>query len=146
MNIKTLLLESGINLDNTIVIGSGILNTLELRKNNNVKIIVSEQIYTVLLTNKSFQQQEVNGRKSLAQGLLDVGTVWTIVDKQWTFEDLLDDSIVIDDVRYVTVEFLCNAKTSLLLNGEFSQKDKDDIVLMNTYLDAQGIPKCGCDC
>lgn len=146
MNIKALLLNSGIDLDNAIVIGSGILNALELRKSNDLEIIVSEHIYSFLVSNASFVQKERHGRTSLEQGLLNVGTTWTIVGHTWTFETLMDHSVVLDGVRYITVEFLCNAKTSWLLNGEFRQKDKDDIVLMNAYLDKQGSPKCGCDC
>ncbi len=148
MNIKALLSEFYLNLDNAIVIGSGILNALELRKSNAIEVIVSEQTYKQLLKNTSFtfKEKERKDRASLDFGLLDVGTVWTIVEQQWTFESLLEHSIVIGDVRYITIEFLCNAKTSLLLNGEFRQKDKDDVVLMNAYLDAQGPSKCGCDC
>lgn len=146
MNIKAILLEAHLDSDNAIVIGSGILNALELRKNDDVEVIVSEQVYNNIQKNDSFKEKEIKGRTSLESGLLDVAKIWTIVDKQWTFDSLLEHSIVIDDVRYITVEFLCNAKTSWLLNGEFRQKDKDDVVLMNTYLDAQGPSKCGCDC
>ena len=146
MNIKSILSEAHLNSDNAIVIGSGILNALELRKSNDVEVIVSEQMYRNIEKDESFREKEVKGRSSLESGLLGVGTLWTIVDKQWTFESLLDHSIVVDGVRYITVEFLCNAKTSWLLNGEFRQKDKDDIVLMNTYFDSQGPSTCGCDC
>lgn len=146
MNIKALLSETHINSDNAIVIGSGILNALELRKSHDVEVIVSEQTYRNIEKDKSFREEEVNGKSWLKSGLLNVGMVWDIVDEQWTFESLLDHSIVIDDVRYITVEFLCNAKTSWLLSGEFCQRDKDDIILMNTYLDAQGPSTCGCDC
>jgi hypothetical protein len=135
MNIKALLSQAGINSDNAIVIESGILNALELRKSTQVKVIVSEQTYKTFIGNKSFKPD-----------LLTLCIVWTIVDKQWTYQDLLDHSTIIDDVRYITIDFLCNAKTSQLLNGEFSQKDKDDLVLMNTYLDKQGPSTCGCDC
>ena len=146
MNIKAVLSEAHLDLDNAMVIGSGILNALELRKSNDVEVIVSEQIYKNLEQDTSFEKKEIQGRSSLESGLLNVSTVWTIVDQEWTFESLLEHSIVIDDVRYITVEFLCNAKTSWLLNGEFRQKDKDDVVLMNVYLDDQGPSKCGCDC
>lgn len=146
MNIKAVLSETHLNSDNAIVIGSGILNALELRKSNDLEIIVPQDRYNTLLSNASFVQKERHGRTSLEQGLLNVGTTWTIVGHTWTFETLLDHSVVLDGVRYITVEFLCNAKTSWLLNGEFRQKDRDDIVLMNAYLDKQDSPKCGCDC
>lgn len=146
MNIKAILSEAHLDSDNAIVIGSGILNALELRKSDDVEVIVSDQVYNNIQKNGSFKEKDTKGRMSLESGLLDVGKSWTIVDQQWTFESLLEHSIVIDDVRYITVEFLCNAKTSWLLNGEFRQKDKDDVVLMNTYLDAQGPSTCGCDC
>lgn len=146
MNIKAVLSVAHLDSDNAIVIGSGILNALELRKSNDVEVIVSEQIYKNLEQDTSFKKKERQGRSLLESGLLGVGTVWTIVGQKWTFESLLEHSIVIDGVRYITVEFLCNAKTSWLLNGEFRQKDKDDVVLMNDYLDAQGPSKCGCDC
>ena len=144
MDIKALFAEVGINPDEAIVIGSGILNALNLRKSNDVEIIVSQQIYKSLLDNKSFHKKEKNGRESLEYGLLNIGTEWTIVGDQWGFYSLLNDSIVIDEIRYVTVQFLCNAKTSWLLNGEFRQKDKDDIVLMNAYLDEHTQSNCCC--
>ena len=134
MNIKALLAESHLNSDNTIVVGSGVLQALDLRKSNKVEVVVSDQIYKKCIDNNS-----------LESGLV-VSTVWNVADNQWAFDELLDDSMVIDGIRYVTVEFLCNVITNRLLSGEFHQKDKDDIVLMNNYLDQQGTQKCSCDC
>ena len=99
------------------------------------EVVVSPDLYEFFLAHPDFQKQARRGKPVFVSGSLEILFSWTIVGTVWTFQDLCTDSVIIDEVRYITVEFLCNAKTAWLLNGEFRQKDKDDVVLMNAYLD-----------
>jgi len=61
-------------------------------------------------------------------------TSWTVLGETWAFDNLLEHSVVIDGVRYNTVQFLLNAKRSWLADKDVRQKDIDDIKLMEAYL------------
>jgi len=61
-------------------------------------------------------------------------TDWTVLGETWTFDNLLEHSVVIDGVRYNTAQFLLNVKRSWLVNDDVRQKDIDDVKLMETYL------------
>lgn len=135
MNTAQTLASFGLTPENSIVIGSGILGALNIRSARDTEVVVSADLYEFFLANTDFQKQERQGRPVFVAGSLEILFSWTIVGTVWTFQDLCTDSVIIDGVRYTTVEFLCNAKTAWLLNGEFRQKDKDDVILMNAYLD-----------
>jgi len=61
-------------------------------------------------------------------------TDWTVLGETWTFDNLLEHSVVIDGVRYNTVQFLLDTKRSWLADKDVRQKDIDDVQLMETYL------------
>ena len=134
MNIKDKLDEIGLNPDNAIVIGSGILNALNLRESKDIDVVVTEEKHKELCSNSRFHQEESHGRDVLKDNLLEIGTSWTVVGRTWKFKDLLSHSIVIDDVRYNTIEFLLDAKRKWLTDGDVRQKDIDDVKLMEGYL------------
>lgn len=104
--------EIGLNSDNAIVIGSGILNALNLRES----------------------KEENHGKEILINGLFEIGTIWTVIGKTWKFSDLLNYSVIINDVRYITIQFLLDVKKCWLADGDARQKDKDDIKLIENYL------------
>ena len=55
-------------------------------------------------------------------------------NKDWKFDDFLGESVVIDEVRYTTLEFLLAVKQSWLLEKDARQKDIDDAELIKNYL------------
>src|SRR3989344_4048232 len=134
MDIKNKLIELGLDSDNAVVIGSGILNALNLREGKDIDVVVTEEKYKGLSDNSRFKKEQNHGREILNDGLFEIGTSWTVVGKTWKFEDLLNHSTIIGGVRYNTVEFLLDAKRRWIADGEGRQKDIDDVNLMEQYL------------
>lgn len=135
MNIKDKLIEIDLNSDNSIVIGSGILNALNLRESKDIDVVVTEEKYKELSSDSRFKKEENHGKEVLADGLFEIGTSWTVVGKTWRFKDLLDYSIVIEGVRYNSLQFLLEAKKGWLAAGDIRQKDIDDVKLIEDYMD-----------
>src|SRR3989339_791609 len=134
MEIKNKLIELGLNSENAVVIGSGILNALNLRESKDIDVVVTEEKYKELSDNSRFKKEQNHGREILADELFEIGTSWIVVGKTWKFDDLLNHSTTIDDVRYNKVEFLLDAKRRWLADGDVRQKDIDDVKLMEQYL------------
>ncbi len=134
MEIKNKLNEIGLNSNNAVVIGSGILSALNLRQNKDIDVVVTEEKYKELSNNNRFYKKQNHGREILTDDLFEIGINWTVVGKNWKFEDLLNNSKIINGVRYNSVEFLLNAKRCWILDGEGRQKDIDDVKLMEQYL------------
>lgn len=134
MNIKEKLKEINLTPDNSVVIGSGILNAFNLRESKDIDVVVTEEKYKELCSHARFRKEENHGKEILTDDLFEIGTSWTVVGKTWKFEDLIDNSIVIGGVRYNKVEFLLEAKRKWLADGDIRQKDIDDVKLMEDYL------------
>ena len=134
MEIKNKIIKLGLNSENAVVIGSGILNALNLRESKDIDVVVTEEKYKELSDNSRFKKEQNHGREILADDLFEIGTSWAVVGKNWKFDDLLNHSTTIDGVRYNTVEFLLDAKRRWITDGEGRQKDIDDVKLMEQYL------------
>ena len=134
MDIKSKLNELGLNPDNSVVIGSGILNALNLRESKDIDVVVNEEKYKELSDNSHFEKKQNHGREILDDGLFEIGTSWTVIGKTWKFEDLLSHSVVIDGIHHNKIEFLLEAKRRWIADGEGRQKDIDDVKLMEKYL------------
>ncbi|MEK7172387.1 MAG: hypothetical protein AAB740_00200 [Patescibacteria group bacterium] len=134
MKIKDKLNEMGLSPDNAVVIGSGILNVLKIRESNDIDVVVTLEKYQNLALDSRFKKEMKRGREILSGDLLEIMASWTVLNKTWTFDNLLEQSVVIDGVRYNTIQFLLNAKRSWLADEDIRQKDLDDIKLMEAYL------------
>lgn len=134
LEIKTKFDEFGLTSDNAVVIGSGILSALNLRESKDIDVVVTEGKYKELADSNQFKKEQNHGREILADDLFEIGTSWTVVGKNWKFDDLLNYSTIIDGVRYNTVEFLLDAKRRWISGGEGHQKDVDDVKLIEQHL------------
>jgi len=134
MDIKRELGKIGLTIENSIVIGSGILSVLNIRESQDIDVTVSEDVYKRLSVDSRFKKAENHGREVLTDGLLEIGTSWGVLNKDWKFDDFLGESVVIDEVRYTTLEFLLAVKQSWLLEKDARQKDIDDAELIKNYL------------
>jgi hypothetical protein len=134
MDIRNKLNELGLNSDNSVVIGSGILNALNLRESKDIDVVVTEEKYKELSNNNRFEKKQNHGREILDDSFFEIGTSWAVVGRTWKLEDLLSHSVVIDGIRYNTIEFLFEAKRRWIADGEGRQKDIDDVKLMEQYL------------
>lgn len=133
LDIGTKLNELKLNPGNAVVIGSGILNALNLRKSKDIDVVVSEEKYKELVGNSRFKKGQNHGREILVDSLFEIGTSWVVLDKIWKLNDLLSRSIVIDGVRYNTVDFLLDVKRCWVADGDGRQKDIDDIKLIEQH-------------
>ncbi len=135
-DFKKELIKVGLDSDNAVVIGSGILDALNLRESGDIDVVVTEEKYKEMADNYRFKKKEKHGKELIADDLLEIQTSWTVAGKTWEFNDLLNRSTVIDNVRYNTVQFLLDAKRCWIASGNARQKDIDDVRLMEQYIDS----------
>jgi len=69
MEIKNKLVELGLNYDNAVVIGSGILNALNLRECKDIDVVVIKEKYKEFSDNSRFKKEQKHGREILDDGL-----------------------------------------------------------------------------
>ena len=75
-----------------------------------------------------------HGREIIVGDVFEVSVDWPVIGKIWKYDDLLNQSVIIDQVRYITIEFLLNAKRCWMADGYGRPKDIPDIKLMEDYL------------
>jgi len=136
-DFKNKLATLGLNSHNSVVIGSGILNALGVRKSNDIDVVVDKATYTRLKDGGHFQEEQHYGRSVLVDDSFEVNTHWGVLGKDQTLGDLARQSITLDDVRYITLDFLLAVKKSWLLDDDVRQKDIDDVKLIEEYLAQQ---------
>jgi hypothetical protein len=135
MDISNSLKKIGLNPDNSIVIGAGILDTLGIRKANNIDAVVSGEDYLQFSKASYFKKSQHCGREVLIGEPLELSKRWIVLGKDQTLDDLKQHSAIIDGVRYITLEFLLAVKKSWLQeDDDVRQKDIDDVKLMEDYL------------
>ena len=62
-----------------------------------------------------------------------------MLGKSYKFEDLKRESIIIDNIRYITLKFLYKVKQSWIKRDRnVRQKDVNDLELIESYLKKQG--------
>ncbi len=137
MDIFTKLNELSLSSENSVVIGSGVLNALGIRSSNDVDVIVPQNVYAELERTSRFEKDQSYGREILTDELLEIGTSWEVLGKDQTFDDLAQNSLIIDGIRYITLDFLLAVKRSWLKGDDIRQKDIDDVKLVQKYLVAQ---------
>lgn len=134
MNIKQELRNIGLRAENAVVIGSGILNALNIRESKDIDVVVDRETYNQLSENSKFKKVEKHNKEILEDELFEIGTSWAVLGRDWDFDDLSKNSIIIDEVRYNTIEFLLEVKKSWVSDGEARPKDIQDIELIEKYL------------
>lgn len=134
MNIKKSLRELNLGCENSVVIGSGILNAYKIRQSNDIDIVVPYKEYSRLASNKKFIEKNKHGSRILTFDIFEVGTYWEVLGKKQTFNDLCARSLIIDSVRYISLDFLLAVKKSWQNKNDARQKDIDDIALIEEYM------------
>lgn len=124
----------GLNQRNSIVIGSGILEKLGIRKTKDIDLVTTQQKYDFLEKSGKFNVEKKHGRELLKNYLFHIGPNWFVLGKWYELKDLLDNSMVIDGVRYITLNFLYKVKKNWLLDKNVSQKDINDVKLIEKYI------------
>ena len=113
-----------------IVIGSGILAALNIRETSDIDLVVSPETFTQL--EQSGWEVITNswGKQLLTHDVFEAHTSWDDPNEAPNLDDLLRNSVVIDDVPYVSLERLLEWKRHMR-----RPKDEADIPLINAYLE-----------
>lgn len=123
-----------LNQNNSVVIGSGILQALGIRESKDIDMVVTQKMYDSLKKSGKFEEYKTQyKREVLKNGLFEIGTDWNVLGKSYKFEDFENDSEIIDGVRYITLNFLYRAKDSWLKDGTARPKDIHDLKLIDKY-------------
>jgi hypothetical protein len=104
---------------------------LGIRKSNDIDITVKQKTYVRLSELPEFEIKNTSESEMLTTDILEISTNIHIPKHTYTFKELYDNSIVIDQVRYLTLEFLLKIKKQW---GR--DKDKKDIRLIEKYIQA----------
>lgn len=121
--------------DNCVVIGSGILQALGIRQSHDIDVVAKEEIYSKLKETGKFEIEQNHGREILKDDTFEIGTSWFVLDKAYRFEDFEKESVMIDGVRYITLDFLLRVKKSWVTEGTVRDKDLNDIKLIEEYIE-----------
>ena len=132
--VSAKLAELGLNASNSVVIGSGIMEALGIRPSNDIDLVIAGTAYESLKGRGHFTEKTTHGRPILDDGIFEIGVAWTVLGQEMELRDLKKRSIIINDVRYITLEFLLAVKKSWSAGDNVRQKDKDDIRLIERYL------------
>lgn len=133
-NLQNELAKLGLSSGDSVIIGSGILNALGIRKSGDVDVVVGLQAYERLSKDSRFTQNENYGRPILTDNTFEICTRWGVLNKEYNLSDFMPETVVIDDVRYISLDFLLRVKQSWLQDDDVRQKDIDDVKLIETYL------------
>ena len=132
LDFKQELSKLSLNEENSVVIGSGILNALGLKESHDIDAVVStETLLKILAENEVIETTNEYGAVLYTNGIVEFGDRWYMDDpmEDLTYEDLLKRTITIDGVRYVTLDVLQEVKEHLR-----REKDISDIQLIKQYL------------
>lgn len=135
LNIKDKLTQLSLNPNNCIVIGSGILNALDIRCSHDIDLVVDKETFSKLKDDKRFEIEKPLGLDILKYDVYEIGTGWNIQDinQFFSFDDLYSESIIIEGVRYINIDFLYKIKKILRNNLARKDKDDNDIHLIEEY-------------
>ena len=119
---------------NSIVIGSGIMEALGIRRSRDIDLVVAEAEYRRLQAAGNFDEKEVFGQIILFDEQLEIGISWSVLNQERDLAKLSEQSTIINGVRYVSLEFLLSVKKSWSSGNDVRQKDRDDVQLIEQYL------------
>jgi hypothetical protein len=119
----------GIDPDDCIVVGSGIMGALGIRQTDDLDLCVNQKTYD---RSKALGWQEKTwpqGAPTIHSSTVDMGTDWGDGKNIYTFEELKKHMVRIDGVNYVDLGFLRSWKLNY---GR--EKDLKDVEMIDIYL------------
>lgn len=136
LDIKKRLFELSLMPQNSVVIGSGILNTLKIRESNDIDVVVELNTFQKLKMDGRFTLTSKFDLDVLVYDIFEIGIGWNIMDlkKQYSFWEIFENSVVIEGVRYNSLEFLLYVKRAWVSGKNPREKDQKDVELIENYL------------
>lgn len=129
--------DLGLPLDQLIVIGSGLLDQLGIRAASDIDLVVSNELFNALKNDNAWIFENMtNGeiRYTNRDGSVEVWLGWDKKGESMSYDELLADSVVYDDVQFVSLNFLKDWKM-------WHRRDKDlvDVQLIDQYLKGKAV-------
>jgi len=121
--------ELGLPNGSFMVMGSGILDALGIRKANDVDLVVSSDVYAQLQDSGWSSRVASNGSQGLEHGVFQAYDSWTDETTVKKLTELLPDAEWVNGIAYNSL-----AKLSLYKARRGLAKDFDDLVRINEYL------------
>lgn len=113
-------------LDEVVVIGSGLLDALDLRRSTDVDLVVSERLFASLRDTNAYNLNHKHDQPYLTK---DDYEIWTDWGADLTFEVLAATANTINEVMFVDKEILIKKKLERSLS-----RDLKDIELLEGRL------------
>lgn len=110
-----------------VVIGSGVLDALQLREAGDVDLVMSSDLFTRLQRDERWLLGEKHGRPILTHGDTEAFLSWGSNGAP-NFMELYETGMTIDGIRFTNPQFVINWKRRGL------DKDIRDIALLEGYL------------
>jgi len=113
-----------------MVMGSGILDALDIRPAADVDLVVSDDVYSHLRETGWHDRVASNGSTGIEQGVFQAYNRWSDETVIKTLDELLVDAEWVNGVPFNSL-----AKLSLYKVRRGREKDLADLELINRYLD-----------
>lgn len=114
-----------------MVMGSGILDALDIRSASDIDLVVNDEAYVYLNDSGWSERIASNGSTGIEQGVFQAYNRWNDEGTVKTLEELLVDAEWVNGVPYNSL-----AKLSLYKIRRGRDKDLADIELINKYLES----------
>ncbi|OGL21574.1 hypothetical protein A2707_06090 [Candidatus Saccharibacteria bacterium RIFCSPHIGHO2_01_FULL_45_15] len=129
MRITDRVVATGLPLDQIVVIGSGVMDALGLRRSDDIDLVASEKLFAELKSSGDYNYFIRHNEEVLEKDDQEIWLSWD-VDGVSHFTQLWNGGVTIDSVRF------CHPKSVLEWKKKHNRsKDQNDIVLLQKYLD-----------
>lgn len=115
-------------LDELVVIGSGLLDALELRTSRDIDLVVSGELFAQLMATGRYRHLRKHDEAVLERGDVEIWRTWGELPDE-SYDALRRNGIDIDDVRFCSPEVIIRHKQL-----RATEKDLRDITLLQTYM------------
>lgn len=118
----------GLPADQCVVIGSGVLDALNLRRSTDIDLVVDEALFEQLRRSGEWSIENRTGGTVLLKDDVEAWLSWGSHGVP-NFRDLYETSLEVDGIHFASPQFVIEQKR---LRGQ--QKDFSDIQLLEGYL------------
>lgn len=128
MTIAERFFELCLPADQCVVIGSGVLDALDLRPSADIDLVVSPLLFETLTRSGEWRHERRYGEEVLLKGSTEAWLSWTNGGVS-NFTELYEGGVTIGGVVFANPRSVLNWKKT-----KGRQKDLDDVQLLEEYL------------
>ncbi|MEI6280979.1 MAG: zinc ABC transporter substrate-binding protein [bacterium] len=129
MNILNEIKKLNLPFGEYVVVGSGILDILNIRKANDVDILATSRLHEKLRNTGEWKESIKYNKIFLEKDMFEIIPELSLDNYKTPTEELIGSAIVVDNIPFMNLDELCKFKQS---RGK--EKDLEDIILVNNYL------------